>query len=78
MKAYNSEDDVIQNLKDAGCTNKQIQEIMELYKSGKKDIVCKALESHRKCVVDNVHKNEKQIDCIDYFIYQMKKENKGG
>ena len=51
---------------------------MELYKSGKKDIVCKILENHRKCVLDNVHKNEKQIDCIDYFIYQMKKENKGG
>lgn len=68
-----SEQELIQNLKDAGCDNKQIEELIELYKQGKKDEICKILEKHRKNVLNTVHKKEKQIDCIDYFIYHMEK-----
>lgn len=76
MDVLNSEQCIIQNLKDAGCDNKQIQELLKLYKQGQKEKVHKILEEHRKNVLDKVHKNERQIDCIDYFIYQMEKENK--
>lgn len=73
MKPYNSEGDIIQNLKDAGCTNKQIQEIIELYKNGKKEKICQILAEHRKSILNNVHKNEKQINCLDYFVYHIEK-----
>lgn len=73
---YNSDEDIIQNLKDAGCDNKQIQELLELYKNGEKEKVHKILDEHRKNVLNKVHKNEKQIDCIDYFIYQMERNKK--
>ena len=43
MDVYNSEQDIIQNLKDAGCNNKQAQKLMELYKQGKKDEIHKIL-----------------------------------
>ncbi len=76
MDAYSSEENIIQNLKDAGCSAAQIQELIELYKQGKKEKILKILDKHRKNVLDKVHKNEKQIDCIDYFIYQMKENNK--
>ena len=67
MNVYKSEKDIIQNLKDAGCSETQIQEIMKLYK------INFIMEKHRNNVLNDVHKCEKQIDCIDYFIYQMKR-----
>ena len=74
MKIYNSDEDIIQNLKDAGCSNSQIQELLELYKQGKKQRIYAILDKHRKNILTKVHKEEKQIDCIDYFIYQMERE----
>lgn len=76
MKAYNSKESLVQNLKDAGCENEQIQEIIELYEEGKKETIYKMLEEHRKKVLNDVHKSEKKIDCIDYYIYQLKTEDK--
>ena len=72
MKMYDTEEDMIQNLKDAGCGNKQIQEVVELYRKNEKDDIYQILTTHRKKVLDKIHKNEKQIECIDYFIYKMK------
>ena len=76
MNIYNSEQEIIQNLKDAGCDNKQIHKLIELYKQGSKDKIYKILEKHRKNILNKVHKNEKQINCIDYFIYQMERKDK--
>lgn len=68
-----SEENLLQNLKDAGCNSNRIEKIIELYRQGKKEEICRILEKHRENILSNIHKNEKQIDCIDYFIYQMKK-----
>lgn len=76
MDACRRDEDIIENLKDAGFGHCQIQELLELYKQGQKEKVHKILEKHRKNVLDKVHKNEKQIDCIDYFIYQMERKKK--
>lgn len=76
MNIYNSDEDMIENLKDAGCDNKQIQVLLELYKNGEKEKVHKILDKHRKNVLNKVHKNEKQIDRIDYFIYQMERKKR--
>ena len=78
MNAYNSEEDIIQNLKDTGCNSKQIQELIELYSAGKIDKIYSIMESYRNKVLNNIHKNEKQIECIDYFIYQMERGEKNG
>lgn len=66
---------VIQNLKDAGCDEDTVNEFMELAKTRKKLSQLKLLERHRIILLETVHKNEKQIDCLDYLVYQMKKEN---
>lgn len=78
MNAYNFEEDIIQNLKDTGCNSKQIQELIELYRAGKIDKIYSIMESYRNKVLNNIHKNEKQIECIDYFIYQMERGEKNG
>ena len=34
----------------------------------------KLLEQHRKRLLEKVHMNEKRIDCLDYLVFQMNKE----
>ena len=72
----NLKEAIIQNLKDAGCSHQQIQELLELYKQNKKEKIHKILDKHRKNVLNKVHESEKQIDCIDYFIYQIERQGK--
>lgn len=68
-------DAVIQNLKDAGCDKDTLAQFMELEKNGKIQGQVQLLEKHRRMLLDKVHKHEKQIDCLDYLLYQIKKEN---
>lgn len=68
--------EIIQNLKDAGCNNKQIQEILDLYNRQKKESIYEKLICYRKQVLDNEHKLQKQIDYLDFFLYKIKKEEK--
>lgn len=69
-------EDIIQNLKDAGCEKELVSEIIELYDKSKKEKIQEKLQVHRKKILDKEHKAQKQIDCLDFFLYQMKKEEK--
>lgn len=31
------------------------------------------MESHRKGLLDKVHEGEKQIDCLDYLVFQIER-----
>lgn len=64
---------VVQNLKDAGCNGDTVKLFMELAEAGEKRGQFKLLEKHRSDLLDQIHKSEKQIDCLDYLIYQMRK-----
>lgn len=68
-------DAVVQNLEDAGCDKDTVAQFMELGRSGKKQGQVILLEKHRRTLLDKVHKREKQIDCLDYLLYQIRKEN---
>lgn len=69
-------EDIIQNLEDAGCEKELVSEIIELYDKSKKEKIQEKLQVHRKKILDKEHKAQKQIDCLDFFLYQMKKEEK--
>ena len=34
------------------------------------------LSGHRKHLLEKLHKDERQIDCLDYLLYQIQKRNK--
>ena len=36
----------------------------------------RVLSRHRQTLLDTVHQNEKRIDCLDYLVYTLKKQNK--
>lgn len=74
MNNETDENRIIQNLKDAGCNNDTITAFVEDVR--KQNIIegLQLLAIHRQTLLDNLHKEQKQIDCLDYLIYKIKKE----
>lgn len=70
---YGSRHVVIQNLQDAGCTQKMVQRIMTQLEEDDFEELSKLLEQHRSCLLNLIHDKEKQIDCLDYLVYQIKR-----
>lgn len=70
---YGSRQAVIQNLQDAGCTQKMVQHIMTQLEENDFEELSKLLEQHRSCLLNLIHDKEKQIDCLDYLVYQIKR-----
>lgn len=73
-ETYSSYNSIYQNLIDAGCDKSIADKCMLLVKNGKDIEMLPILAKHRKCLLDTIHKGEKQIDCLDYLIYSLKKQ----
>lgn len=65
---------VVQNLEDAGCDKDMVAQYMELEKSREKQGQVALLERYRRVLLDKVHRHEKQIDCLDYLLHQIRKD----
>ena len=59
-----------QNLMDAGCDGSQIEAFEHLAAEGDR---VDLLEAHRKALLDQLHRSQRQIDCLDYLLYQLRK-----
>ena len=66
---------LVQNLEDAGCGPELVKEFLARKETGDVNGQMRLLRIHRQCLLDEVHTGEKQIDCLDYLVYQMGKEN---
>lgn len=64
---------ILQNLIDAGCDEKTIASFGSC-KTIKDEI--KILEKHRYTLLDRSHAVNRQIDCLDYLLYDLQKESK--
>ena len=65
---------IIQNLKDADCDNKLISKFFELNENGKISEQLRLLSVHRKNLLNSLHRNQKQIDCLDYLIFSLEQD----
>lgn len=74
MKNENKENRIIQNLKDAGCDNDTITAFVEDVRKQNITQGLQLLSIHRQTLLDNLHTEQKQIDCLDYLIYKIKKQ----
>ncbi len=67
---------LLQNLEDAGCSDETIKTYMAC--SGEKEtarqlqILCR----YRCQLLEQVHAEQKKLDCLDYLIYDLKKQKK--
>ena len=66
---------LIESLHDAGCNKKLIDEFLSLLEQDKFEKIYELLRKHRESLLKTIHKNQKEIDILDYLIVGLKKEN---
>ena len=59
---------LIRNLKDAGCSETDIQRFLKLGRAGRRRDQLRLLATHRASLLDQLHVSQRQID---YLVYQM-------
>ena len=62
---------LIRNLKDAGCSEADIQRFLKLGQAGRRRDHLQILATHRAALLEQLHASQRQIDCLDYLVYQM-------
>lgn len=64
---------IYQNLIDAGCSQQTVEYCMVLIQERNMLELFSQLSKHRQHLLDQVHVHQKEIDCMDYLIYTLKK-----
>lgn len=64
---------VVQNLRDAGCNEKFVEDFLMCYDGKDHEKQIKLLEGWRRNLLHQVHKEEKKISCLDYLICRIEK-----
>lgn len=76
MNGMTKEDGLRRNLHDAGCEDADIQKFLELERAGRRQEQYRLLAVHRAQLLDQLHVSQREIDCLDYLVYMMKKEGR--
>ena len=63
-----------QALQDAGCGDALMSRCCECYEQGELQKLEQLLKQQRAALLDKVHEGQKQIDCLDYLTYSLKKK----
>ena len=66
---------LIENLQDAGGDTKIVIEFSELLEKKQIEKVFILLSKYRNSLLESLHKNQKEIDILDYLIFDLKKQN---
>lgn len=74
MKEISEQDRLLRNLKDAGCDEAAIETYFRLQKEGRRQEQYRLLAMHRAALLERLHVSQQMIDCLDYLVYTMKKE----
>ena len=68
-------EDLIQNLKDAGCGAQTIEKVCRLYGNGQIQDAIKMLRKHRCSLMDSLHESQWRVDCLDFLVWRMEKKS---
>ncbi len=75
MMDYTCRNTIIQNMKDFGCDEDTIKAFLECFDkddlAGQKRII----ERYRRMLLEKLHMKQKEIDILDYMVYQLDKCN---
>lgn len=72
MESNMTTQDLILNLRAAGFEEELIEAYLTCWKAGETQAQLKLLSHKRESLLELVHRREKQIDCLDYLVYQIK------
>ncbi len=65
---------LLRNLQDAGCGEEMIRQYFRLEEAGYQKEQLRLLYRHRAVLLDRLHQDQNQIDCLDYLIYEIKRQ----
>ncbi len=65
-----------QNLMDAGCDDQLIQSYLAAMQENDRNKCIRLLEGRRRALLDEIHGGEKRLDCLDYLRYRLQRERK--
>lgn len=71
-----TKEDILQCLVDSGCGKESSGKIMRLLEENNAQGAMRLLKVQRRELLDNLHEQQKYIDCLDFLTYQMNKEKK--
>ena len=74
MEGYRTQEDIVQNLRDAGCDEDTISKFLKCIEKGEKPEGLRLLKRQRSELLDTVHKEQRKIDCLDYLVYMMQRQ----
>lgn len=63
--------DILQNLKDADCSNEFIEKFFKIREHGNNKMLVQLLYKHKSRLLDCLYDSQKKIDCLDYLIFQI-------
>lgn len=66
--------DIMQNLKDAGCNSTIKNKIIALLNSKDTDAALNMLAKHRIRLLYILHDYQKKIDCLDFLVFSLKEK----
>ncbi|MEE0801606.1 MAG: hypothetical protein U0L91_10065 [Gemmiger sp.] len=66
-------EDLVLALKRIGFDADMIETYLSCWKSEKTGEQLRLLSARRACLLDQIHQEEKQIDCLDYLVYRIRK-----
>ena len=77
------EPEVLQNLADAGCSSDVVSRFCELEAQQCPETIIRQdqmllLNRHRKEILDDLHRCQKRLDCLDYLLSQMREQQRKG
>lgn len=70
---YSCRDTIIQTMKDFGCEEGIINDYMKCFDRNDQIGQEKVLTKCRSILLEELHQKQKQIDLLDYMVYQMEK-----
>ena len=64
---------ILSNLSDAGCESGELKRAKQLYKAGDADAMIRHFRKCRCDLMEELHKSQRKVDCLDYLIRQTEK-----
>lgn len=63
------------NLLDAGCDSETIEQFLKLEQQQRRKEQYRLLSRHRCILLEKIHQDQYQIDCLDHMLYTMQKKD---
>ena len=77
MKRLEENNSLYQNLLDAGFNAEKAEQYEKLAEDREWNKLLRELMKQKRHLLSSLHESEKQIDCLDFLVYEINKKHKG-